>query len=304
MDLRFLHVSDLHFGRHSVPEQVEGVKRLFAEERLDAIIISGDLSQRTRTREFEQASAFIKLAEARAPVLVVPGNHDTAWWTAPLGMGSVDAMHARYRKYVRDDLEPVLRIPGATIVGLNSSHGIRTFTLTKRLRDLSVVGALQQEQWAKAAREFAAAPASDVKVLVFHHNLLLGDLSHRWGLSNRAGGIRSALGTGVDLVLCGHDHQAKVDAVNPVGANDRRIVVACASTLTTRVRGGGPGSINAIEVDDKTIQVNVLQWSSEAKEFARVMWARYTRWGGADEPADLGVRGGGGVRDGDWFGSS
>lgn len=277
MELRFLHVSDLHFGRHSVPEQVEGVKRLMAEEKFDAIVISGDLSQRTRTREFERAAAFVKLAEAHAPVLVVPGNHDTAWWTAPLGFGSVDAMYTRYRKYVRDDLEPVLRIPGATIVGLNSAHGVRSFTLTKRLRDLSVVGALLPEQWAKAGREFAAAPAGDAKVLVFHHNLLLGDLSHRWGLSNRAGGIRSALGSGADLVLCGHDHQAKVDAVEPVGPNDRRIVVACASTLTTRVRGGGPGSINAIEVDDETIQVNVLRWSNEAKEFTRVLWARYTR---------------------------
>jgi 3',5'-cyclic AMP phosphodiesterase CpdA len=277
MELRLLHVSDLHFGRSSVAAQVEGVERLIAEERLDAIIISGDLSQRTRTREFERARAFVKSAEARAPVLVVPGNHDTAWWTAPLGIGSVDGMYKRYRKYVRDDLEPVLRIPGATIVGLNSAHGVRSFTLTRRLRDLSVVGALRPEQWAKAAREFAAAPVGDAKVLVFHHNLLLGDRSHRWGLSSRAGGIRSALGAGVDLVLCGHDHQAKVDAVEPVGPNDRRIVVACASTLTTRVRGGGPGSINAIEVDDKTIQVNVLQWSAESREFTRVLWARYTR---------------------------
>ena len=280
MDLRLLHVSDLHFGRSSVAAQVEGVERLMAEERLDAIVITGDLSQRTRRREFERARAFVKLAESRAPVMVVPGNHDTAWWTAPLGMGSVNAMYARYRKYVRDDLEPVLRIPGATIVGLNSSHGIRSFTLTKRPRDLSVVGALLPEQWARAGREFAAAPAGDAKVLVFHHNLLLGDRSHRWGLSNRAGGIRSALGSGADVVLCGHDHQAKVDAVDPVGPSDRRVVVACASTLTTRVRGGGPGSINAIEVDDKTIQVNVLQWSDESREFARVAWARYTRWGG------------------------
>ncbi|MGH7654583.1 MAG: metallophosphoesterase family protein, partial [Gemmatimonadaceae bacterium] len=125
MTLRVLHVSDLHFGRHSVAAQVEGVERLIAEEALDLIVISGDLSQRTRTREFQRADAFIKRAEARAPVMVVPGNHDTAWWTALLGMGSVNAMHTRYRQYVRDDLEPVIQIPGATIVGLNSAHGIR-----------------------------------------------------------------------------------------------------------------------------------------------------------------------------------
>jgi 3',5'-cyclic AMP phosphodiesterase CpdA len=274
MTLRLLHVSDLHFGRSSVAAQVEGVERLIAEEALDAIVISGDLSQRTRTWEFERAGAFIKKAEARAPVMVVPGNHDTAWWTAPLGVGSVDAMYTRYRKYVREDLEPVIRIPGATIVGLNSSHGIRPFTLTARPRDLSVVGALRKAQWAKAQQTFAAAPAGDAKVLVFHHNLLRGDLSNRWGLSNRAGGITSALGTGADLVLCGHDHQPDVEGLDGGG---RRMVVACASTLTTRVRGGGPGAINAIEIDEKTIQVNVLQWSEEQKEFTRVMWMRYTR---------------------------
>ena len=275
MTLRLLHVSDLHFGRHSVAAQVKGVERLIAEEALDLIVISGDLSQRTRTKEFKRANAFIKNAEAHGPVMVVPGNHDTAWWMAPLGMGSLNAMYTRYRKHVREDLEPVIQIPGATIVGLNSAHGIRSFTLTKRLRDLSVVGALLEEQWARAKQAFADAPAGDVKVLVFHHNLLLGPRSFRWGLSNRARGITSALQTGADLVLCGHDHQTRVEEVDAGGG--RRMVVACASTLTTRVRGGGPGEINAIEVDETTIQVNVLQWSGEQKEFTRVMWTRHTR---------------------------
>jgi 3',5'-cyclic AMP phosphodiesterase CpdA len=274
MPLRLLHVSDLHFGRSSVAVQVEGVERIMATEKFSAIVISGDLSQRTRTGEFQRARQFVEAAEARAPVLVVPGNHDTAWWTAPLGIGSVHAMHARYRKHVNDDLEPVLHIPGATIVGLNSAHGVRAFTLTTRPRDLSVVGALRKRQWARAVQDFAESPPGDVKVLVFHHNLLQGDLSSRWGLSNRAAGITSALATGAELVLCGHDHQADVEGLD---VNGRKMVVACASTLTTRVRGGGPGSINVIEVDEKTIQVDVLQWNGDAKTFARVMWSRYTR---------------------------
>jgi hypothetical protein len=57
----------------------------------------------------------------------------------------------------------------------------------------------------------------------------------------------------------------------------RRMVVACASTLTTRVRGGGPGSINVIEVEDKTMQVNVMQWHPETKKFERMVWSRFTR---------------------------
>jgi 3',5'-cyclic AMP phosphodiesterase CpdA len=274
MSLRLLHVSDLHFGRSSVAAQVEGVERLWECEKFDAIVVSGDLSQRTRTREFERAGQFIRDARHFAPVLVVPGNHDTAWWMATLGVGSIPAMYTRYRKFVCEQLEPVLRVPGATIVGLNSAHGIRSFTLTTRPRDLSVVGALRETQWASAKREFEAAPPGDLKVLVFHHNLLRGELSNRWGLSNRARAITSAAETGADLVLCGHDHQAGIECLD---VNGRRMVVSCASTLTTRVRGGGPGSINTFEVDETTIRGGTLQWNDESKSFAGVMWARYTR---------------------------
>jgi 3',5'-cyclic AMP phosphodiesterase CpdA len=274
MALRLLHVSDLHFGRSSVAAQVEGVERLFESEKFDAIVVSGDLSQRTRTSEFVRAKKFIDDAQRHAPVLVVPGNHDTAWWTAPMGLSSLPAMTARYRQHISEELEPVLRVPGATIVGLNSAHGIRTFTLTARPRDLSVVGALVTAQWDKAQREFAAAPRKDVRVLVFHHNLLRGELSNRWGLSNRAGGIANAVATGAQIVLCGHDHQAAVDCVY---LNGKRIVVACASTLTTRVRGGGPGAINVLEIDEQTVQVSVLQWSGQEKAFVRAMWSKYSR---------------------------
>jgi 3',5'-cyclic AMP phosphodiesterase CpdA len=274
MALRLLHVSDLHFGRHSIAEQAEGARRMFASEKFDAIVVSGDFSQRARPREFVQAAEFVADARAHAPVLTVAGNHDTAWWRAPLGIGSVPAMHAGYREYVNEELEPVLHVPGATIVGLNSAQGLRAFTLTTRVRDLSNVGALRDEQWAKARREFDAVPAADLRVLVFHHNLLKGEISNRWGLASRARGIARAAGTGAQLVLNGHDHQAAFECLDIEG---RRMVVACASTLTDRVRGGGPGAVNMIEVDEKTVQVDVLQWDSALKSFARVMWARYAR---------------------------
>ncbi len=274
MALRLLHISDLHFGPHSIAEQADGARRLFASEKFDAIVVSGDFSQRARPREFMQAAEFLAEARKHAPVLTVAGNHDTTWWRAPLGMGSVPSLHAGYRQYVNEELEPVLHIPGATIVALNSAQGLRAFTLTTRARDLSNVGALRAEQWAKARREFGAAPAGDLRVLVFHHNLLKGEISNRWGLATRARGIARAAGTGAQLVLNGHDHQAAFECLDIEG---RRMIVACASTLTDRVRGGGPGAVNFIDVDEKTVQVNVMQWSHEEKQFARVMWARYAR---------------------------
>ena len=74
--LRILHVSDLHFGTPSVPEQVEALERFIEREPLDAIVISGDLSQRTRRHEFERAGRFVRLCEGKAPTLVVPGTLD------------------------------------------------------------------------------------------------------------------------------------------------------------------------------------------------------------------------------------
>ena len=191
-----------------------------------------------------------------------------------MGLGSHAAMYNRYRTYIRDDLEPVLRLPGVTLVGLNSSHGIQPYTLTLRPRDLSVVGSLRPAQFEHATGVFASAPAADLKVLVLHHNLLRGRLSNRWGLANRAHGVQQAAATGADVVLCGHDHE---DAVEQVSLRNRRFVVACASTLTDRVRGGGPSSLNVIETDRESVTVRTWGWQSDASDFSQVKWTRFAR---------------------------
>lgn len=271
---RILHISDLHFGAPSVVVQVEALERLILAEHFDLIAISGDLSQRTRRHEFERARELVQLAERRAAVLVVPGNHDVAWWMAPMGLGSVNAMYARYREYIREELDPQLRLSGMTVVGLNSSHGIRPFTLTARPRDLSVVGAVLGEQWAKAKRAFDSAPVGDLKVLVLHHNLLRGQRSNRWGLASRALGVTSAAATGADLVLCGHDHEDRIE--HPMAAG-RRFVVSCANTLSNRVRGGGPSSLNVIDAEAKTIAVTPWTWNGAAQTFMPSQGKCFTR---------------------------
>ena len=271
---RILHVSDLHFGAPSVAVQVEALERIIIAEQFDAIVVSGDLSQRTRSHEFERARELVQLAERRAPVLIVPGNHDVAWWMAPMGLGSIKAMYSRYQKFIREELEPQLRLSGMTIVGLNSSHGIRPFTLTLRPRDLSVVGVVLDEQWAKAKRAFDAAPAGDLKVLVLHHNLLRGQRSNRWGLASRARGVTSAAVTGADLVLCGHDHEDRIE--HPTAAG-RRFVVSCANTVSSRVRGGGPSSLNVIDADQKTISVTPWTWNVAAETFIPSQGKCFTR---------------------------
>ena len=203
MSLRVLHVSDLHFGRPAVPEQIEAIEAAIERERFDVVAISGDLSQRARAGEFQRARVFLRDAQKYSRTIVVPGNHDVLWWKAPLGVGDEAAVYENYRAYVSEDLEPVLRVDGATFVGLNTSHGVTLRTLTWNVRDISIIGDLTREQIDGARHSCAAAPESDARRVVRHHNPVKGELSQRHGLKNTPKILGAFADMGVDVVLCG-----------------------------------------------------------------------------------------------------
>jgi 3',5'-cyclic AMP phosphodiesterase CpdA len=227
-------------------------------------VVAGDLTQRNFRGQFREAKAFLDALRAHAPVLVVPGNHDVAWWWKPFGLGPSWPLLRGYRKWIAGDVEPQLRLPGVTIVALNSCHGVQPYTLTKRLKDVSIVGVIRPEQWEAARAAFAVAPAGDLKVLVFHHNLLRGDLSRRWGLANRANGIAEALGTGADLVLNGHDHQTRIEAFT---LGERRMIVSNSTSFCERTRGGLPASFQEIEVEPTEVRVRACVWNAAINDF-------------------------------------
>src|SRR5262249_11532811 len=142
--------------------------------------------------------------------IVVPGNHDVAWWLAPLGFGDRDRIFAKYRAFISEDLQPVLRVPGATFVGLNTSQGVSRHTLTWNVRDLSIIRHLSRSQSEWACGEFDRAEPAGARVVVMHHNPVKGQLSQRHGLKNTQRILGAFAEMGVDLVLCGHDHQEAV----------------------------------------------------------------------------------------------
>ena len=268
------HCSDLHFGSPAVPEQYEALEALIQARKPDVVAISGDLSQRARAGEFQRARVFIQHAERVSKVLVIPGNHDVAWWFSPLGLGSDRQLLSKYRQYVSDDIEPVLRLPGATFVSINTSHGISLGTLTWRLRDLSIIGHVREEQLARAADEFAKSQPSDARVLMLHHNVLRGELSRRRGLSNSDRVHRALQEMKVDVVLCGHDHQESIHAVeHPT----KRMTVSTAGTVSNRSRGGRPCSVNSIRITAEAISVDTLAWSAADRSFTRAAEQSFAR---------------------------
>lgn len=258
------HVSDLHFGRPAVPAQIEAIEQLIQNDRFDVVAISGDLSQRSRAGEFQRAQVFIRDAEKVSRVIVVPGNHDVKWWRAPLGVGDKTQMYDNYMRFISTNLEPVLHVPGATIVGLNTSQGVTPRTLTWNVRDISIIGDLRPEQFDKAEAAFEKSDPTDARVIVMHHNPVKGELSQRHGLKSTRKILGRFAAMGVDLVLCGHDHQ---ESVHYIEHTKKGTVISTAGTVSNRSRGGRPSSVNEIKIGSQTIDVTTRIWSDDKKTF-------------------------------------
>ncbi|HCT58472.1 MAG TPA: metallophosphoesterase [Gemmatimonas aurantiaca] len=254
--VRVLHLSDIHCGHPFVGAHVDGALALARAGGWNAIVVSGDFSQRAREREFRQARELLDALRTFAPVLTVPGNHDTAWWHAPFGVGDASRLHTGYRAWINEDIEPVLRVPGLSIVGLNSSWGMLSAALTWYPRDWRVKGGLTDAQLDRAAAQLAESPADDLRLLVVHHNVVRGNLSRRWGMKRPQLMLDRIAALNVDVVCTGHDHEERVEVVE---RRTGRFVISAANTLSRRMRGRRASALNIIEAT--ATDVTVSAWT-------------------------------------------
>lgn len=246
------HISDLHFGVRADLRQLVVLEKFLPTLALSAIVVSGDLTQRARHGEFQAARRYLDGLAQSAPVHVVPGNHDVQWWQSFLNIRGTRPLHAKYRRYFGDDLTPVLRLPGLVIAGALSANGISPGSLTWNPNDMAVKGNLPKRETDRLTALFAKEDPAATKVVVLHHNVMPGIISHRWGLSRPRLAQQRLAATGADLVLCGHDHTEGVDQING------RTVVSTAGTHSVRTRGGRPSGFNIIRVTPDRIQVDHL----------------------------------------------
>lgn len=269
--LAIAHVSDLHFGRDVSLTQVEALEAQLPGLRPDAIVLSGDVSQRARHGEFQMARFFRDRVGRIAPVLTIPGNHDVQWWASPFGVRGSEPLYRKYRRYFGPDLAPHFEIPGAHIMGALTSYGVAAGSMSWNLNDLAVKGHLPDSEVVRASRYFAAAPPEAVRVLVVHHNVLRGDISQRMGLARWRRAQQNLRATGADLILCGHDHQ------EAAGQVDGTVVVSTTGTLTSRTRGQRPSAYNVITVDPDSITVRHYRWEEGITSFTPSDQSRYGR---------------------------
>jgi len=251
---RLIHLSDLHFGAHD-PAIVDAVEQQVNEADPDLVVISGDLTQRAKTEQFQQACRFLeRLRDNAHDVLAVPGNHDVPLYDV---LRRFLSPLTRYMRYIDETLCPLFELPGAIVLGINTA---RSFTFKD--------GRISREQTDFIRKTFERTDPQAMRILVTHHPLFalpIGEeVARAVGRSELA---LDAIGeAGVDMLLAGHNHQASIHSAKDLVTRAGPALVIQAGTATsTRVREQ-PQSFNRIETGENSATVTVFTWRGD--EFA------------------------------------
>jgi 3',5'-cyclic AMP phosphodiesterase CpdA len=223
------HVSDLHLGAHD-PDAVATLAADVGAVRPTLTVVTGDCTMRARVAQFRAARDL--LDRLPAPQLVVMGNHDVPL----ISPARVVAPYARFRRWISADLDPVLRLDGVVVLGLQT---------TPRWRWKS--GRVSRRQADAVRTVLGAAPAAAVRVLVLHHPPRATGLARLVGRKRLTRALAAAR---VDLVLAGHTHVPESSRVAPSG-----LVEVVAGTATSRRTRGTGRSWSVIRVDAEAIAV-------------------------------------------------
>jgi 3',5'-cyclic AMP phosphodiesterase CpdA len=249
------HLSDLHFGRVDVGV-LEPLRRAVVELGPHVVVVSGDLTQRARARQFREARAF--LDSLPKPQIVVPGNHDVPLYN--IFRRFYRPLH-NYQRYISQDLEPAFIDDEIAIVGLNTA------------RSLTIKGGrVNEEQIEQVRARLCDLPERMIKAVVTHHPFdvpLECDADHIVGRASIA--MRMLSACGADVLLAGHLHTSH--AGEPTERHNvdgySGLVVQAGTATSTRERGEA-NSFNALRIGGREIMVERHAWDTQALTFRAV----------------------------------
>ncbi len=234
--MKIVHAADIHIGATS-DALLEAARLAIAGAGGEALVVSGDLTQRGTRAEFSGARAWVDAVGL--PTIAVPGNHDT-----PL----LHAGHRLFKPFERytdyfGDLTRPLNAGSARLFPLNTSRGWQTRT-----------------NWAEGSVDLkdldgmitAAASAGDVPVMVCHHPFTPfsgAGLRTRTRRGDEAS-VRLA-SSPFRLLLTGHVHTPHAEWIHDRSGS---YLAVSAGTLSLRLRRAPPG-FNVLDLDAEGLRV-------------------------------------------------
>jgi 3',5'-cyclic AMP phosphodiesterase CpdA len=254
--MKLIHVSDIHVGATS-EAILDAAQHAIAAQSADALVVSGDLTQRGSRDEFRRARDWIDTLQL--PSIVVPGNHDT-----PL----LHAGHRVFKPFERytdhfGDLTRPLRTGPVQLLPLNTARGWQSRTNWAE-------GSVSLDQLDSLITE--AEAENSIPIMVCHHPFTPFSGA---GLRTRTrrGEVASArlAASRVHLLMTGHVHTPHMQRISP-GTGD--YIALSAGTLSLRLRVSPPG-FNLVEIDGLGMNVTAFSYLKEgftASPSERVSW--------------------------------
>jgi 3',5'-cyclic AMP phosphodiesterase CpdA len=262
-----VQLSDLHFGRvdHALLTPLATLVESMAP---DVLVISGDLTQRAKPKEFREARQY--LDRLPKPQIVVPGNHD-------IPLYDVFSRFARplsnYRRYIQRDLNPVYADEEIVVLGMNTARSLT-------IKD----GRVNKEQIASARETLDGLGDALVKVIVTHHPF---DLPQNYDEGDLVGRAPQAMAMfaecGADLLLAGHMHASHADNSALRYRIGEYSAVVCQAGTATSTRGRGEtNSFNRILIEPESIVVQQFGWHEDRERFEQMTEEKFlyggNRW--------------------------
>ena len=255
-----VHLSDLHFGRID-PAILDPLAALVAGIRPDVVVASGDLTQRARKAQFQEARAYMD--RLPKPQVVVPGNHDVPlyriWerFLSPLG---------KYKRHFDDDLEPDFIDDEIAVIGLNTT---RSFVWKD--------GSINSKQVEHVKSRICNLDEHIIKVVVTHHPFDVPKDHNDAEIVDKAERAMKAFAQcGADLLLSGHLHKTHTVSANERYKTDGHsaLIVQAGTATSTRERGE-TNSFNCLRLTSEDIVIERWQWNSFSKVFELGPTERY-----------------------------
>lgn len=251
-DTLLFHLSDIHFGlEHN--RALDWVAGEVARRKPDAVVITGDLTMRARSREFDAARDWILSLEA--PVTVEVGNHDLPYFNL------VERFFDPYRKFrgMESVVERELDLAGLAVVPLKT-----TVRMQPRL-DWSK-GWVSDAALERCLAALDALPAGTRSLVSVHHPLV--EVGTKGTALTRGGSraLAELAKRNVAAVLSGHVHDPfDLMAQTPNGP----VRMIGAGTLSQRVRST-PQSFNELRYAAGVLTVEARNLQDVATEDMKI----------------------------------
>ncbi len=222
---RLFHVSDIHFGvEHKAA--LAWFKQAVREERPDALLCTGDLTQRATHEQFAMARDFF--AALDVPVVLEPGNHDMPYYNL------WERFTQPYKRYgaLADAVGARLELADLIVISLKT-------TVRAQPRFPWSDGYVRKEALAETVAQLRAlADDPRYKIVTCHHPLLPDDPDSKNPTIGGDAAYAALAEAGADAIASGHVH-VPFDLNRAAG--NRAVRMIGAGTLSTRLRGAEPG---------------------------------------------------------------